>query len=75
MAVIAPGIERWGWTDDLRGLIRRRISETGGLTLIVLAVLMSVALATWSVQDRSATPPTGRSATCCVRRARSAPTC
>jgi S-DNA-T family DNA segregation ATPase FtsK/SpoIIIE len=53
MAVIAPGIERWGWTDDLRGLIRRRISETGGLTLIVLAVLMSVALATWSVQDPS----------------------
>src|SRR6188474_982602 len=53
MAVIARGIERWSWSDDLRGLIRRRISEAGGLALIILALLMSVALATWSVQDPS----------------------
>ena len=41
------------WTDDLRGMIRRRIRECGGIALITLAVTMGCALATWSVQDPS----------------------
>src|SRR5688572_10235120 len=41
------------WTDDLRGAIRRRFRECGGVALITLAVTMGCALATWSVQDPS----------------------
>ncbi len=41
------------WSDDFRGAIRRRIWECGGIALIVLAVTMGCALATWSVQDPS----------------------
>ena len=53
MAAIDRGIELSNWSDDLRGLIRRRICEGGGLALIALALLIAVALATWSVQDPS----------------------
>ena len=53
MASIDRGIEFSSWSDDLRDMIRRRISESGGLVLIVLSALMAVALATWSVQDPS----------------------
>ncbi len=41
------------WSDDLRGAIRRRIWECGGVALITLAVTVGCALATWSVQDPS----------------------
>ena len=41
------------WSDDLRGAIRRRLRECGGIALITLAVTMGCALATWSVQDPS----------------------
>src|SRR4051812_6880459 len=53
MASIDRGIELPGWSDDLREMIRRRISESGGVALITLSALIAVALATWSVQDPS----------------------
>src|SRR3954468_22366326 len=53
MASIDRGIELTNWSDDLRDLIRRRISESGGVALITLSALIAVALATWSVQDPS----------------------
>src|SRR5689334_22854506 len=53
MASIDRGIELSGWSDDLRDMIRRRLSESGGLALITLSALIAVALATWSVQDPS----------------------
>src|ERR1041384_8860101 len=53
MASIHRGIELSGWSDDLRDMIRRRISESGGIALITLSALIAVALATWSVQDPS----------------------
>jgi DNA segregation ATPase FtsK/SpoIIIE, S-DNA-T family len=39
--------------DAVRDTLRRRLRELGGLALIALAVLLSLALATWSVQDPS----------------------
>src|SRR5438045_2273191 len=53
MASIDRGIELSGWSDDLRDMIRRRISESGGVALITMSALIAVALATWSVQDPS----------------------
>src|SRR5438128_2818732 len=40
-------------SDGLRDALRRRLRELSGLALIVLAMLLAVALATWSVQDPS----------------------
>ncbi|MES1155662.1 MAG: DNA translocase FtsK 4TM domain-containing protein, partial [Pseudorhodoplanes sp.] len=40
-------------SDDFRGVVRRRIAELLGLGLLVLSVVSSLALATWSVQDPS----------------------
>src|SRR3954470_5415793 len=53
MASIDRGIELSGWSDDLREMIRRRISESGGIALLTLSALIAIALATWSVQDPS----------------------
>ncbi len=53
MASIDRGIDFSSWSDDLRDMIRRRISESGGVALITLSALIAVALATWSVQDPS----------------------
>src|SRR5215813_7607967 len=53
MASIDRGMELSRWSDDLRGMIRQRISECGGVGLIALSLVMVVALATWSVQDPS----------------------
>jgi S-DNA-T family DNA segregation ATPase FtsK/SpoIIIE len=53
MAVIDRSIDVSLWSDELRGAIRRRIRECGGIALITLAVTMGCALATWSVQDPS----------------------
>jgi DNA segregation ATPase FtsK/SpoIIIE, S-DNA-T family len=39
--------------DAVRDALGRRLRELGGLALIGLAVLLSLALATWSVQDPS----------------------
>jgi S-DNA-T family DNA segregation ATPase FtsK/SpoIIIE len=53
MAAIDRGIELSNWSDELRALLRRRICESGGFALIVLAAAIAIALATWSVQDPS----------------------
>jgi DNA segregation ATPase FtsK/SpoIIIE, S-DNA-T family len=45
--------------DELRGALRRRAHELGGLALITLASAAGVALATWSVQDPSLSHATG----------------
>ncbi|HXW28647.1 MAG TPA: DNA translocase FtsK 4TM domain-containing protein [Xanthobacteraceae bacterium] len=45
--------------DELRGALRRRAQELGGLALIALAAGAGVALATWSVQDPSLSHATG----------------
>src|SRR5258708_17296671 len=37
----------------MRDALRRRLRELGGVALIVLAALLALALATWSVQDPS----------------------
>ncbi len=50
---IDRGIDFSSWSDDLRDMIRRRLSESGGVALITLSALIAVALATWSVQDPS----------------------
>src|SRR2546429_6114469 len=39
--------------DGVREALRRRLRELGGFGLIVLATLLALALATWSVQDPS----------------------
>jgi S-DNA-T family DNA segregation ATPase FtsK/SpoIIIE len=53
MAAIDRGIDFSSWPYDLGGLIRRRLCESGGVALIALSFTMTVALATWSVQDPS----------------------
>ncbi|MBM3530343.1 MAG: DNA translocase FtsK [Alphaproteobacteria bacterium] len=53
MSVFDRSLDYPHWSDDLRGMIRRRICEAGGVMLIALALTMTVALATWSVQDPS----------------------
>src|SRR3954468_15985840 len=53
MASLDRGIDFSSWSDDLRDLIRRRVSESGGVALITMSALIAVALATWSVQDPS----------------------
>jgi S-DNA-T family DNA segregation ATPase FtsK/SpoIIIE len=53
MASIDRGLDLSGWSDDLRDMLKRRVSESGGVALIVLAALIAVALSTWSVQDPS----------------------
>src|SRR6476620_11223921 len=40
-------------TEHFRDIIRRRLSELAGLSLISLSVLGAIALATWSIQDPS----------------------
>jgi DNA segregation ATPase FtsK/SpoIIIE, S-DNA-T family len=40
-------------SDDLRDLLGRRIRECGGFALVAIAVLATLALATWSVRDPS----------------------
>jgi S-DNA-T family DNA segregation ATPase FtsK/SpoIIIE len=53
MAAIDRSFDGWLWSDDVRGAVRRRIRECGGLALISLAAVIGLALATWSVQDPS----------------------
>src|SRR5713226_2418046 len=53
MSAIDRSIDLSLWSDDLRGMIRRRLRECGGVALITIAVMLMVALATWSVQDPS----------------------
>src|SRR5437870_5994239 len=54
MAVIDRGLETLNFLPDgVREALRRRLRELGGFGLIVLAKLLALALATWSVQDPS----------------------
>ena len=54
MAAIDRGFDSLSFLSDaMREGLRRRLCELGGLTLIVLATLVALALATWSVQDPS----------------------
>jgi len=54
MAAIDRGLDSLSFLSDaMRDALRRRLREVGGLTLIVLATLVALALATWSVQDPS----------------------
>jgi S-DNA-T family DNA segregation ATPase FtsK/SpoIIIE len=46
-------------SEHLREMLRRRLAELTGLTLIIFALLGAVALATWSVQDPSLSHGTG----------------
>src|SRR2546421_12566486 len=40
-------------TETARDILRRRLRELAGLALIALALLLAIALGTWSVQDPS----------------------
>jgi S-DNA-T family DNA segregation ATPase FtsK/SpoIIIE len=54
MSTIDRSLDRLTFlTDSARDALRRRLRELAGIALIVLAVLLAVALATWSVQDPS----------------------
>jgi len=53
-AISHRGLDRFEFlSDDLRNAIRRRIGELFGLALLLLALLMTLALVSWSVQDPS----------------------
>jgi S-DNA-T family DNA segregation ATPase FtsK/SpoIIIE len=54
MSAIDRGFESLSFlSDSARDALRRRVREMAGLALIVLAMLLAIALATWSVQDPS----------------------
>ncbi|MBV8111678.1 MAG: DNA translocase FtsK [Hyphomicrobiales bacterium] len=54
MPAIDRGLDSLSFLSDaMREGLRRRLRELGGLTLIGLATLVALALATWSVQDPS----------------------
>ena len=54
MRAIDRGLDSLGLlSDGLREARARRLRELGGVALIVLAMLLALALATWSVQDPS----------------------
>jgi DNA segregation ATPase FtsK/SpoIIIE, S-DNA-T family len=54
MAAIDRGLETLNFLpDSMREALRRRLRELGGFGLLVVATLLALALATWSVQDPS----------------------
>src|SRR5258707_1100882 len=54
MSAIDRSLDRLTFlTDSARDALRRRLREVVGVLLILLALLLAVALATWSVQDPS----------------------
>jgi S-DNA-T family DNA segregation ATPase FtsK/SpoIIIE len=54
MSVIDRSLDSLSFlTDGAREVLRRRLRELTGIALIALAMLLSIALATWSVQDPS----------------------
>jgi S-DNA-T family DNA segregation ATPase FtsK/SpoIIIE len=53
MSAIDRGFDSLSLSDSLRDALRRRMREMTGLVLIVAAVLMVAALASWSVLDPS----------------------
>ncbi len=53
-AISHRGLDRFEFlSDDLRSAIRRRIGEAAGLALLLLSLLLTLALVSWSVQDPS----------------------
>ncbi|HWV53062.1 DNA translocase FtsK [Pseudorhodoplanes sp.] len=53
-AISHRGLDRFEFlSDDLRNAIRRRVGEVFGLALLLAALLSTLALASWSVQDPS----------------------
>src|SRR5262249_35549780 len=54
MSAIGRSIDSLSFlTETAREALRRRLRELAGIALIVLALLLAAALATWSVQDPS----------------------
>ncbi|HEY7296436.1 MAG TPA: DNA translocase FtsK 4TM domain-containing protein [Xanthobacteraceae bacterium] len=54
MSVIARGLDSLSFlTDQAREALRRKLRQLAGVALLVLAMLLAVALASWSVQDPS----------------------
>jgi DNA segregation ATPase FtsK/SpoIIIE, S-DNA-T family len=54
MSVLERTFESIGFlSDDFREVIGRRVRELGGFVLVGLALLATIALATWSAQDPS----------------------
>src|SRR5581483_2534252 len=52
MGAIVRGLENF-LSDSLRDSLTRRLRELSGLALILLALVLALALATWSVKDPS----------------------
>ncbi len=52
MTALDRGLDNY-LNDDMRDALRRRLAELGGLALLVVAIMLTIALATWSVQDPS----------------------
>src|SRR5436190_5391383 len=62
MSAIDRSLDRLTFlTDRARDALRKRLRELAGFFLILLALLLSVALATWSVQDPSLSHATNAS--------------
>ena len=54
MSVFDRGLGTIGFLpDEFRAAMRRRLREAGGLALLGLALMLALALASWSVQDPS----------------------
>ena len=61
MPVISNALDRLSFlSDTAREALHRRLRELAGLALIVFAVLLALALATWSVQDPSLSHATNK---------------
>ncbi len=61
MGVIERGLDSLGLlSDSVRESLNRRLRELGGLALILFAVALALALATWSVQDPSLSHATNK---------------
>ncbi len=53
MSAIDRDYDSLSFADSLRDALRRRVRELVGVSLILLAVLFAIALASWSAQDPS----------------------
>jgi S-DNA-T family DNA segregation ATPase FtsK/SpoIIIE len=53
MSVIDRSAELSLWSEDLRNMLRRRLRECLGVALVMLAVMVMLALGSWSVLDPS----------------------
>src|SRR5215471_16524830 len=61
MAAIDRGLDSLSFLPDaVRDALHRRLRELGGLALIGVAIMLAMALATWSVQDPSLSHATNK---------------